>query len=244
MLFKFLYLRFKYKLLKLILLKSPNLYINPKDIISLELLSDGSYQSDICSALINSADKNKENLFVDIGANIGLISIAVNKSFNKLICIEPNDIVLNVLKSNLEISHINNYEIYNFGLSVHGSKGILYSPQNNIGGSYLLDGNMYENLPLDLTKISKRSVNLVNPLIFFENLFTSHSNYNIVVKIDVEGLEFEIIKSIIDVLPDNVSIHIVYENWYSNDIFINILNGLKRPYTFTKINSSNFHLFI
>ena len=42
-------------------------------------------------------------LILDLGANIGLTSALVRKRFKRIDCVEPNELVFNILKTNLAL---------------------------------------------------------------------------------------------------------------------------------------------
>jgi len=232
--------RIKYKLIKLLIKRDLNFYLNLNDIISLEVLADGSYQKDICNAITSCTVSTKKNLLVDIGANIGLISLQTNSHFDKIICIEPNKTVSNILKTNFEINNIDNFILHEFALSPHGNEGVLFSPFTNVGGSFLIAGNMYPDHDSRMRNCNSKIINIVHPDIFFIELFETYKEHNIVFKIDIEGLEYDIVKSILENNCDSNKISIIYENWLDNCKFINIFNNYKKNFSLRNINKSNY----
>ena len=84
---------------------------------------------------------------MDIGANIGLVSIAVSQYFRKTICVEPNPLVCNILKTNAALN-ISEFEIHEIGLAKDNKKITLHIPKGNLGGTFVLESNSYSELEL------------------------------------------------------------------------------------------------
>ena len=116
---------------------------------------------------------------VDVGANIGNHSILFSNFFKKVTSFEPQKEVFEVLKLNTR--KIQNISIINKGLSDIEKKENIKIPNNKRGmGSLVYDfpENSYYN----------ELINLIN----YDKNFNEEISY---VKIDVEGYEIEVIKS-------------------------------------------------
>ncbi len=116
---------------------------------------------------------------VDVGANIGNHSILFSNFFKKVTSFEPQKEVFEVLKLNTR--KIQNISIINKGLSDIEKKENIKIPFNKRGmGSLVYDfpENSYYN----------ELINLIN----YDKNFNEEISY---VKIDVEGYEIEVIKS-------------------------------------------------
>lgn len=116
---------------------------------------------------------------VDVGANIGNHSILLSNFFKKVTSFEPQKEVFEVLTLNTR--KIKNISIINKGLSTIQKKEIIKIPKNKRGMGSLVY-NFAEN-----TYFSE-SINLIN----YDKNFNEEISY---VKIDVEGYELEVIKS-------------------------------------------------
>ncbi|MAC41406.1 MAG: hypothetical protein CMJ05_06405 [Pelagibacterales bacterium] len=116
---------------------------------------------------------------VDVGANIGNHSILFSNFFKKVTSFEPQKEVFEVLKLNTR--KIQNISIINKGLSDIEKKENIKIPNNKRGmGSLVYDfpENSYYN----------ELINLIN----YDKNFNEEISY---IKIDVEGYEIEVIKS-------------------------------------------------
>lgn len=140
------------------------------------------------------------NSFVDIGANIGL-SILWYSLFNhhsKIIAFEPNQEYIKYLKKNLRVNHIKNVTIYPLCLS--NKKGV--------SKFYLID-HFIQSLNSGLAlnrKLPYRVMKVKTDLL---------SNYIdkpvSLIKIDVEGAEYDILEDLFSTKKINLVDNIVYE---------------------------------
>ena len=161
--------------------KNP-IVIFANDEIGININTFGTYEkeeiNDLLVLLKNINIKTINCTAIDIGANIGNHSIEFSKYFKKVISFEPNPRVFNLLRLNTE--YINNIEIYNLGCGIEEKNKILFENYDNIGSSstkYLAN--------------KKNPINIkIKPL---DNYFDQLNNLKLI-KIDVEGMEFEVIK--------------------------------------------------
>lgn len=126
---------------------------------------------------------SKNEVLLDIGANIGNHSVFLSSMFKKVYAFEPNPITYQVLKINAEYACKNkNIEVFNFGLSETEDTLPFLVNTLNIGGSAIVskDYNASDTIsvsvkPLDgLKDIEKEDISLI--------------------KIDVEGHELDVLK--------------------------------------------------
>lgn len=68
--------------------------------MAFELLVDGSWDQFLTDSIKMVSAEDGYSLYIDIGANIGLIPVQVAESFNKCIVLEPNPIAFGVLQAN------------------------------------------------------------------------------------------------------------------------------------------------
>ena len=167
-----------------------NTLINTKvdEIITPNILKNGKWEFfviEYIKKIITS--KNQKFIFIDIGANIGLISkqlINQKLKINKFFCIEPEKSNFGLLKINL--SNIKKVFFYNLALT---SKYIdhqnIYINKNNFGDYSLL-------------KKSKKSkiVKCMNINLFFKKIEKKYNINNIIYKSDTQGLDEILIMSL------------------------------------------------
>ena len=172
-----------------------NFFLNPNDAISELPLRGIEHDQDVVEAIKFLSQFLPDN-FIDVGANIGLISLAVSGSFRRTICLEPNPLVFNILKTNAMLN-IENYELFEVGLAAETKTIELHVPKVNLGGAFILEGNEYTKMEL-AQKDGYKEFNPANYLVQaievvtcedFFGKFNLTSGQSVVIKIDVEGLD-------------------------------------------------------
>jgi len=156
--------------------------------ITPSILKHGEWEYFIINFIKKEIKNKKEKLnFVDIGANIGLISkqlLNEKLGINKFLCIEPEKKNFSLLKKNLEL--FNNVLFYNFALTEKKSGyQKIYINKNNIGDYTLLKK----------INLSAYFIKCININIFFKKLFNK-SNNKIIYKSDTQGLDEILILSL------------------------------------------------
>jgi FkbM family methyltransferase len=160
--------------------------------------------------------------FIDVGANIGLISLEVASFFKKIVCVEPNPIACNILRTNTLLNE-GNFEIHEIGIGTDNELLDLYIPKGNLGGAFVLQKNEYSqqelahkdgyhefkpsNYLLQTIKI-QNCVNFIN-----DNHLEDESS--LIIKIDIEGQDGKVIDTLINVLEKHVEnklVAIVFES--------------------------------
>ena len=134
---------------------------------------------------------SQKAVFLDIGANQGLYSILAgkNKNFEHIVSFEPSKKTA-LLKTNLEINNIKDYQIVEAAISNHNGELKLMVDENHSGKSTL---RKIEKTTGDYETVSTIDHTVINSIV------PKHSNY-IVKKIDVEGHEEIVISELIKVL--------------------------------------------
>ena len=138
--------------------------------------------------------KTKDNHFIDVGANIGLISKQLQNldlKIKKYFCFEPEVNTFNILKKNLKNS--NSY-LFNFGLGHKARKTKLFmSDSNKSDSSFYFNKNRNSQSSI----VSFKNANRVLSQIIKKNKIN-----NIIYKSDTQGMDEEIFlnlnKSILD----------------------------------------------
>jgi FkbM family methyltransferase len=163
------------------------------------LLQEKMWDYNVCKLISELIEDNTE--FVDIGANIGLVSLGVkklleNKNIKKYHCFEPNHIIFSMLKYNTSIHE--DISLYNFAISDKISLcNMRFSTYNN-GCTHIHKlCNDSTDYSYDIQKmfiynyIDENNIFIPTlPLDFMINIFQNVS----VIKIDVEGFEYYVLK--------------------------------------------------
>jgi FkbM family methyltransferase len=150
--------------------------------IELELYYKGTYEKGtlhLINKILNTGD-----VFVDIGANIGLMSIFASYKVGvdgKVIAFEPNPITNKILTENITLNNINNIKVESQALSDINKNGKIYDNfEMNRGSSSLIKPSEFA-VGYDIEEIT------------FSDYFESFSKVDLI-KIDVEGYELNVLK--------------------------------------------------
>ncbi len=121
--------------------KDANFYLKPNDIISHRPTLFGMHKLHI-EALITEASTTHGDFLLDIVANIGMTSALVGRRFRRVDCVEPNELVVNILKTNLAMNlSATEHEVHAVDLGKEDGLLTLRVPPDNFGGAYVEDGN-------------------------------------------------------------------------------------------------------
>ena len=173
----------------------------------------GDYERHINNAIDYYTKKDYQDFFIDVGANIGLTTILNWKKFDNLYCFEPNDLVFNILKTNIAIScDKEKVKIFNVGLGLKRGKYMLKVPKHNFGGAFIQENNLQYQFDKAENHIDVQ-VNIESEDFLNENIFnTFKAEHKGIIKIDVEGYELEVLELILNTINVNKVI-IIFENW-------------------------------
>lgn len=170
------------------------------------LMSSGEvYEPHITQFLIQ--ELREGDTFLDIGANIGYYSILASQlvgSSGRVFSFEPNKEVFERLKNNIQINRIENVVLFNFALSDFTGTSYLYLGEGDWDGR----GSLYDNGD----KVAQSKVTVKR----FDDVFKDEIID--MVKMDVEGSEIRILKTMESYLSGHKQIKIVMEwnNKYRN----------------------------
>jgi len=177
-----------------------DVYFTP-DKIQVEYINNGKAEPysgniQIVEEYLTSTKRN--NIYIDVGTNIGTHSVVFSKLFNKVISFEPDEYNFNQTKENININNIINVEIYNKALGSQIKKVHTKNHSNHSRGCiYTSDGGGIECITLD-------SLNLTNV------------DY---IKIDVEGNELDVLKGAINTITTNFPMIELEYNGLSDKLF-------------------------
>lgn len=175
-------------------------------------------ETDVIKKLINKYDN-----FIDIGAFIGFFSIFAKsiKSEINIYCFEANITNYKLLLKNLKLNNVFKNNAYNVALSNKNEISYLYGSGQ---GSSLIKG--WGNITTYKKKV--RSVT------FDDFILPKIPNKSLLIKIDVEGYEYQLFKGAIKSLTKLRNVCIFFENGISNNFknknpyYIEIFNLLKK----------------
>ena len=227
---KILYYLLKRNILKKINASDKPCFVKSNDSMLLELFTTGKYQKALVLCIIEQASKMNKPAFIDIGANVGLISAQVASVFEKNILYEPNTVLCNIIHANMmSLAPNAKYTLNNFALGEDSKTGKLTIPPKNVGGAFIEDSsNSYDksvlalkdkNVDLDFKDYDHVDIKIVNAedhlAITFKELVNDNFN-DVLIKIDTEGYEIVILRALSKVLPKKMNLCIIFESWDKN----------------------------
>jgi FkbM family methyltransferase len=200
--------------------KNIRLFINIKDPIDKMVFYKNEYEEKQIKFLSDWIEKNKPNIFIDIGANFGVYSLRISKLFQmlKVIAFEPVLTTFNKLKMNIKINNLEKrIKTYNVGLSnTNGLKKMIARKRRG----YIQSGGFSFNLP-------QRKLNDEDAIQFHKSIkgdgVIKFKKKKIVIKIDVEGYENKVLLGIKNLLKNNkilLQIEILDDNFKKINKFL------------------------
>lgn len=129
--------------------------------------------------------------FIDVGANIGLISLQLintNRYIKNYFCVEPDIQNYNILKENLSVNKTNNINTYNYALidGKNKKKQKIFIDKSNFGNYSLIKKNNYQ---IDYVKS-------YNAKKFLNRIINKYGSYKFIYKSDTQGYDEIILLSL------------------------------------------------
>lgn len=165
------------------------LFIDPKNgWIDENIYLFGFYEINTAKELIKNLNKN--STFLDIGSNIGIFSNLCGKYLEngEVLAFEPIKKIYKQNKKSLEINKLNNVKLYNLGCGLKKQQQTIFINRYNVGGSTLIKSCAPKNTIKEKISIIK-----------LDDFLPKDKKIDLV-KIDVEGFEYQVLlgmKSII-----------------------------------------------
>ncbi len=128
----------------------------------------------------------KDLTIIDAGFNVGIFSYYASQFAKKIYAIEPSKEHVEVGKYMLDFNKITNVETFQFALSIKDDEGVLTHYSNKTMYS------LYPNVTGTITNTGGEKVKLKKIDTFFKEQNIEHVDF---LKLDVEGVEFEILGS-------------------------------------------------
>ena len=197
---------------------NPAMFFN--DSVSNELMINGIFERDELDLLSNIIDKE---IFIDIGANIGNHTLYFRNSFKKIYSFEPHPKTYKLLQLNTE--DFPNIKTFNIGLSNEKkqSHSFIESITNVAGTNYKEDQKGGHKIFFEK----------------FDDLYNFENSISFI-KIDVEGNELDVLKSMKKNLENNspiISLEFDMKDFSKNNEIISLLSELGyKKYYFFKTN--------
>lgn len=167
----------------------------------LKRLMFSNYQNTHLKKII-SEYAQKYDVFIDIGAKVGNITISVAKNFSKCICFEPSKENYNELIKRINDKNLENIVSYNCALGDSKKNGNLYLSPNSSGQ------NRLNVTPEEKWEEQEIMVNTLDDILEGLSL-----DKKFVIKIDVEGSELNVMKGGIKTLSKDCVIITEFWPW-------------------------------
>ncbi len=150
--------------------------------VELSLFQTGTYEKGTLYFIASCL--NRGDCFIDIGANIGLMSIFASQcvgNSGKILAFEAHPETHQLLQENIALNHIENIDTFNFALGNETGKATIYDNWNvNRGGaSLVIHSENSTGFVVDVKTLDEVIQNDFQPKM---------------IKIDVEGFEFQVLK--------------------------------------------------
>lgn len=182
----------------------------PDDVIGREIAVSRTYEADGLAAVkwlssVGVVRDAKSGVFLDIGANIGVYSIALAKEFGKILSYEPHPVIHQLLKINTHINKLENIEIFDFGLAKSDCEAELWEGDSeNFGAASIVrNSGVGRHYKIKLRNACDAIEYATKMPIAF-------------IKMDVEGYESEIIEGLGALLKKQLPV-VAFEANDSND---------------------------
>ena len=186
------------------------------DIISDIILKNNIWEPNVSSYIKQNV---KNCTFIDIGCNIGFHScIALLSDVNYVYAFECNPKTFNKFKNTIFLNGFNNINLKNIGISDSKKTYIFNEVEGNIGASHIVDTHIGWNG--NVNRIEDITTDLLDNLIDTNDIYTE----NIVIKIDVEGHEFNALNGMKNILNDIRTNKIIIELNPSTTIYNTLIN--------------------
>ena len=171
--------------------------INTSDSIGRELFLNGIYESKTINLLMKLLSPGK--IMIDAGANIGAVSLPVAKNTKaEIYAFEPSHLIFSTLQQNIIANNINNVFPFSQALSDTNGAANFYESDRVHGWSGLVRIDSFKKYPVKT--------------ITLDSFCTLHEIKEIeVLKIDVQGWEYAVLKGAAQLLKAKAIHHIIFE---------------------------------
>ena len=169
---------------------------------------------------------NKNNVFIDVGANVGYHSLYASLLFKKVIAFEPVPEVFRQFKKSIKLNGFRNVSAYNLACSSKNGKSYIHFKNGAHGGAALRKRKTSHSI----------SINTVS----LDNFLKKYRHKIGLIKIDVEGHEFHVIKGMEKIIKKRKPVIIMefipdFLNKTKPNQDIRLLNYLGKDYKFIDI---------
>lgn len=174
------------------------------DVVGMRIIATGRFeltQLDAIRTLLMRSEgtasegRNKRGTFLDIGANIGVYTLALSQFFDSTFAFEANPITHKILEVNVMLSNLQGVQCICKGVSNQPRQAVLYMPSDgNLGWATLNRESHSEGGEVAPINIELDTLDHLSSKFSFD---TSPVSF---IKIDVEGHEAEVLQGAVGIL--------------------------------------------
>lgn len=201
--------------------KRYKVFINPNDLVGWHFLVLRSFDPEVTEVLEKACDPRVKEIFWDIGANKGacFCSLATRLPLLNVVAIEPQDKLLENNIRNLESICPDRYEYVRAGVGEEEAYLTLVIPDANLGKASLHIQSRGPNDEAEVIKIQTASQIADN----------SRFGWPTIIKIDVEGHESQVFRSLQPCIDSKMCKIIVFENHESEEEAFETIKSIIEP---------------
>lgn len=172
--------------------------------IDRHILSEGLFEKGVIDLLADLVQKvGHRQLMIDIGANIGNHTVALAPYFDRVESVEPHPVLFRVLTANVLRNRFSHVNCHNFGLANEDTTGTLAEPSDNHSIARVRERSQLppETFGLSSEEFGEEFTVDLKSASEFVGQF-SEQLPGAFIKIDVEGMETEIVTALIDLIAE------------------------------------------
>lgn len=173
--------------------------------IDRHVLSEGLFEKGVLDILKTfCAQTGHSELMIDIGANIGNHTVALAPLFKQVESVEPHPVLFRILEANVLHNQLGHVNCHNVGLANEDSTGTLAESATEHGLSRVRERSQLapEVFGLSSEKFGTEYTVQLKSAFDFVRQFASKLDRTFI-KIDVEGMEQEIVTAIVPLLKNH-----------------------------------------
>lgn len=178
------------------------LFVEIASNIDRHILSEGLFEKGVIDLLREVVRRaGRTELMVDIGANIGNHTVALAPEFKRIEAVEPHPVLFRILEANVLRNRLTGVTCHNFGLADQDATGTLAEAMDNHGLSRVRERSRLSPETFGLSSEqfgAEYSIELKDTREFLSRFGDSLDRAFI--KIDVEGMELEIVTAMLPLL--------------------------------------------
>lgn len=174
------------------------------DLLGFELINEESFEENTKNLIMNTVKCGM--VVLDIGANIGYYTVkmaSIVGEQGKVLAFEPNSLMVEELKNNIELNNFKNIQIHEIALSNISGNLTFYNP--SIGKE--AHGSLKQNKTFDFTDTKEVKAERLDMVL--KNAGIDKVDF---IKMDVEGAEYEVLLGAKELLSSDNKPIIIFES--------------------------------